>query len=123
DCCQLGYQQSFGNRKGPTKCPHADRFRGKDEDKEDEDKLLNFESHHWLPPLLMVLLSNVQFIRNKIDELEVWTKFKGVIKELCRWDSWDLGSKKMKISSIVGFTAHFNWTNHRRSLARATEDE
>ncbi|KAK0154662.1 hypothetical protein N1851_003024 [Merluccius polli] len=46
-------------------------------------KRLSLDNRRRLPPLPTVLLSNVQSIRNKVDELEVWAKFKKEIKETC----------------------------------------
>ena len=46
-------------------------------------KRLSLDNRRQLPPLPTVLLSNVQSIRNKVDKLEVWAKFKQEIKETC----------------------------------------
>lgn len=46
-------------------------------------KTLRLDDRRKLPPLPSVLLSNVQSIRNKIDELETYAKFKSEIKNTC----------------------------------------
>lgn len=46
-------------------------------------KSMNLDKRCRLPPLPTVLLSNVQSIRNKMDDLEAWTKVKREIKETC----------------------------------------
>ena len=46
-------------------------------------KNLRLDDRRKLPPLLTILLSSVQSIRNMLDELEAWAKFKREIKESC----------------------------------------
>lgn len=46
-------------------------------------KTLRLDNRRKLPPLPSVLLSNVQSIRNKIDELETYAKFKQEVKDTC----------------------------------------
>lgn len=46
-------------------------------------KTLRLDNCRKLPPLPSVLLSNVQSIRNKLDELETYAKFKREVKDTC----------------------------------------
>lgn len=46
-------------------------------------KCLSLDNRRRLPPLPTVLLSNAQSIRNKVDELEAWAKFKPEVREAC----------------------------------------
>lgn len=46
-------------------------------------KSVGLSDRRKLPALATVLLSNMQSIRNKLDELEVWAKLKRKVKESC----------------------------------------
>lgn len=51
--------------------------------KENRDLCRRLKALSRLSSLPTVLLSNAQSIKNKVDELEVWAKFKPEIKETC----------------------------------------
>ena len=69
-------------------------------------KTLRLSDWRKLPPLPTVLLANVQSIRNKLGELEVWAKLKREIKETCLLaftESWLSDSDRNEDFSLSGF--------------------
>lgn len=87
---------------------------------------MSLDNRHRLPPLLTVLLANVQSIRNKTDELEAWTRIKGEIKGTCLLtftQTWLSDSDHDEVLSSARLAARFGWTTHRRSLEKHEEGE
>lgn len=69
-------------------------------------KTFRLDNRRKLPPLPTILLSNVQSIRNKTDELELWTKTRGEIRDSCLLaftESWLTGQDRDEDLSISGF--------------------
>lgn len=67
---------------------------------------MSLDNRHRLPPLPTVLLSNVQSVRNKTDELEVWARIKGEIKEtwlLALTETWLCDLDHDEVLSLSGF--------------------
>ena len=69
-------------------------------------KTLRLSDRRKLPPLPTVLLANVQSIRNKLNEPEVWAKLKREIKETCLLaftETWLSDSDRNEDFSLSGF--------------------
>ncbi|KAK0146639.1 hypothetical protein N1851_014036 [Merluccius polli] len=69
------------SRKIPLK--RIRRKRGKRGGVQRRIRKVDFDVRRSLPPLPSILLSNVQSIRNKVDELEAYAKCKREFKETC----------------------------------------
>ena len=71
-------------------------------------KALHLNDRRKLPPLPTILLSNVQSIRHKVDELEAWVKLRREIKETCPLafsETWLSESDRDEDLIISGFSS------------------
>ncbi|KAJ8333740.1 hypothetical protein SKAU_G00410590 [Synaphobranchus kaupii] len=68
--------------KAPKRRP-SQRKRGRRGGIRRKMKTLGLDNRRQLPPLPSIFLSNVQSLKRKVDEMEIWAKFKQEIKEAC----------------------------------------
>jgi len=79
-----------------------------------------------LPPLPPILLSNVQSIRNKLDELEAYAKCKREFKETCLLaltETWLGEADRDDELFISGFGYPFGWIEVPLSQVRLRGEE
>ena len=74
-------------------------------------KKLCLDNRRQLPPLPSVFLSNAQSLRRKIDELEIWAKYKRELKECCLLAITETWLNESDQDSDPG--SHWIWLSHQ----------